>query len=79
MPVRTSVTTSRIQGGGVIGLLSLSPNPHMRALFGCCTTTRVNFLLPSTREMLGGAGADDCCCVLLTVPLEVADCIGVGR
>lgn len=38
-PVAMLVITSRMQGGGVIGRLSLSPKPHIRARCGCWTTS----------------------------------------
>lgn len=38
-PVSMSTMTSRTQGGGVMGLRSLSPKPHIRARCGCWTTS----------------------------------------
>lgn len=40
-PVISSNVSSRMQGGGVIGLRSLSPKPHIRARMGCCSNTRL--------------------------------------
>jgi len=45
------VTVNLIMGGGVIGRLSLSPKPHMRALCGCCTTSIRYMLQRRTRPL----------------------------
>jgi AP-3 complex subunit delta-1 len=37
-PVLMSIMTSLTHGGGVMGLRSLSPKPHIRARCGCCST-----------------------------------------
>lgn len=71
-PVCTSSMMRRMQGGGVMGLRSLSPKPHIRARCGCCSTLSVNLYLSlqPLRESSTGRGAGGAwracaiCCIM---------------
>lgn len=59
-PVFSSRITSLMHGGGVMGLRSLSPKPHIRARTGCCSTTSVYVYFPS--DPLKDKRRPSCCC-----------------
>lgn len=80
-PLSMSVMTRRTQGGGVMGLRSLSPKPHIRARCGCCTTSSEYLygplsvleliffsfgVLPAALTLPRGAGGASGCCWCIT-------------